>query len=44
MEPDLLLEPEQPDEVARALAELLAPASSEPDPWWRAGAQEALEP
>jgi hypothetical protein len=43
------LEPGQPPEVSRAVAELLAPARhpSTPvpvDPWWRAGLLEALEP
>ena len=33
---DVELEPQQPDEVARAFGELLAPAP-EPDPWWQAG-------
>jgi hypothetical protein len=33
---DVELEPQQPDEVARAIAELLAP-EPEPDPWWEAG-------
>jgi hypothetical protein len=34
--------PEQPDQVTAALAELLEPAPREPDPWWRAGLEDAL--
>jgi hypothetical protein len=41
---DVELEPEQPEEVARAVAELLAESRSAPDPWWQAGIQEAIEP
>jgi hypothetical protein len=43
MEPDLLLEPEQPDEVRAALAELLLEQPAATDPWWRRGVQQALE-
>jgi hypothetical protein len=39
---ELELAPEQPIEVARAVAELLEPAPSAPDPWWQAGIAEAL--
>jgi hypothetical protein len=34
--PDVELEPAQPAEVARAIAELLRP-EPEPDPWWQSG-------
>jgi len=40
---ELELTPEQPAEVVRAVAELLAPAIPAPDPWWLAGIAEALE-
>jgi hypothetical protein len=40
---DLSLEPEQPEEVVRALEELLGDSAGEVDPWWRAGNDEALE-
>jgi hypothetical protein len=33
---DVELEPQQPDEVARAIAALLE-MSSQPDPWWESG-------
>jgi hypothetical protein len=38
------LEPGQPPEIERAVAELLVPAPRALDPWWRAGLLEALEP
>jgi hypothetical protein len=39
----LELEPEQPDEVARAVEMLLATtADDQPDPWWQAGLTESL--
>jgi hypothetical protein len=34
---DVELEPEQPEEVVRAVAELLLAQEQEPDPWWQAG-------
>jgi hypothetical protein len=40
---DVELDPEQPEEVARTLAELLAESRPEPDPWWQAGIQEAID-
>ena len=43
MEPQLLLEPEQPDEVAAAVADLLVGPPRPVDPWWRAGVTDALE-
>ena len=40
---DLELEPVQPEEVARAVADLLRIQSArEPDLWWQAGIDEAL--
>jgi hypothetical protein len=36
------LEPEQPDDVARTIEALTAPAVPEPDSWWREGNEEAL--
>ncbi len=43
---DVELSPEQPDEVAAAIAAALAePAQSRvPGPWWQAGLEESLEP
>ena len=38
----LELDPPQPPEVVRVVAELLVPAPA-PDPWWQAGLDEALE-
>jgi hypothetical protein len=41
---DVELEPQQPDEVALAVAALLAESEqASPDPWWQAGIDEALE-
>jgi hypothetical protein len=40
---DVELTPEQPPEVADAIAAIVVPAAPEPDPWWLAGLQEALE-
>ena len=40
---DVELDPPQPDEVARAVAELLEGDTPSPDPWWREGADENLE-
>jgi hypothetical protein len=40
---DLELEPPQPDQVSRALGELLQAVNEEPDPWWQAGIDEALD-
>ncbi len=39
---DVELEPPQPDEVRRAVSELLDPAPRPVDPWWEAGLEEAL--
>lgn len=36
------LEPEQPEEVARAVAALLAAAEPAADPWWQAGLDDSL--
>jgi len=41
---DVELDPEQPEEVARAVAELLDESAADPDPWWQAGLDQALEP
>jgi hypothetical protein len=35
--------PSQPDEVVEAIARVLAEPDPAPDPWWRAGLEEALE-
>jgi hypothetical protein len=43
VEPDLVLDPEQPDEVAAAVEKLVAERPRPVDPWWRAGVREALE-
>lgn len=43
MEPELLLEPEQPDEVVVAVAELLAERLRPVDRWWEAGVRDLLE-
>lgn len=40
---ELELAPEQPFEVVQAVAELLEPGPSAPDPWWQAGIAEMLE-
>ena len=39
---DVELEPEQPEPVVRAVAELLRADEPEPDPWWQAGIDAAL--
>jgi hypothetical protein len=36
------LEPPQPDEIATAIADLASADDPAPDPWWRAGIEEAL--
>jgi hypothetical protein len=41
---DVELTPEQPPAVAETLAALLEEQRVEPDPWWRAGVQETLDP
>ena len=43
---DVELTPEQPDEVAAAIAAALAEQtqSRTPGPWWQAGLEESLEP
>jgi hypothetical protein len=35
--------PPQPEDVDRAIADLLAEGDATPDPWWRAGNEESLE-
>jgi hypothetical protein len=41
---DVELTPAQVPEVEAAIAEAIGPAgASEPDPWWQAGIDEALE-
>jgi hypothetical protein len=41
---DIELTPAQPEPVVDAIESLVAPTPpAEPDPWWRAGLQEALE-
>jgi hypothetical protein len=37
---EIELQPPQPDEVVRAVAELLGEADRAPDPWWQAGVEE----
>jgi hypothetical protein len=39
---DVVLSPEQPDEVAAAIASALAEPPPGPDPWWLAGLEESL--
>jgi hypothetical protein len=39
---DVRMDPEQPEIVADAITELLDQGPSQPDPWWRAGIDEAL--
>jgi hypothetical protein len=39
---ELELSPEQPDTVIDAIETLVVPLPREPDPWWRAGLDEAL--
>ena len=39
---DVETTPPQPDEVMREIAEALAEERPAPDPWWRAGIEEAL--
>ena len=36
------LDPPQPEDVSRAVVELLADESPSVDPWWRAGVEENL--
>jgi hypothetical protein len=40
---DVELEPEQPDEVVRAVVELLSDGPPAPDPWWQAGIEGSIE-
>jgi len=40
---DVELEPGQPPEVAKAVADLLVEPDPAPDPWWQAGLVEALD-
>jgi hypothetical protein len=35
--------PPQPDEVAKAIGEVLAEVDPTPDPWWQAGIDESLD-
>jgi hypothetical protein len=35
--------PPQPEEVDRAIADVLAEDAAAPGPWWRAGVEDALE-
>ena len=39
---DVELSPEQPDEVAAAIAAALDKPTPAPDPWWLAGLEESL--
>jgi hypothetical protein len=39
---DVELDPPQPKPVAEAVVDALADAPRDPDPWWRAGIDEAL--
>jgi hypothetical protein len=41
---DVQLTPEQPDEVAAAIAAALSEPAQAPGPWWQAGLEESLEP
>jgi hypothetical protein len=36
------LTPEQLPEIAKAIAAAVLPPARDPDPWWRAGVDEAL--
>ena len=40
---DVELAPEQPDEVAAAIAAVLTRPAQSPDPWWQAGLEASLE-
>ena len=40
---EVQLSPEQPDEVAAAVAAVLGSSRPEPDPWWQAGLDVSLE-
>jgi hypothetical protein len=40
---DVELDPPQPGEVTRAVAELVDAHAPPPDPWWQAGVEESLE-
>ena len=40
---DVELDPPQPQEVTRAVAELVDVDAPAPDPWWQAGVDESLE-
>jgi hypothetical protein len=35
--------PPQPDEVAKAIVQVLADGDPAPDPWWQAGIDESLD-
>ena len=39
---DVETEPPQPEPVVEAIADALAEAAHEPDPWWQSGLDEAL--
>ena len=40
---DLEIAPEQPESVVAAVEAVLSASTQEPDPWWQAGLEEALE-
>jgi hypothetical protein len=40
---DVEVDPPQPEEVVRALAEAVELPAKGPDPWWQAGVAENLE-
>jgi hypothetical protein len=40
---DVELEPEQPDEVVRAVEALLSEGVPAADPWWEAGIEDSIE-
>jgi hypothetical protein len=37
------LDPEQPEEVVRAVSELLGDRHATADPWWQAGVDDAVD-
>jgi hypothetical protein len=43
VEPELVLEPDQPAEVAAAVAPLVVEPPRAVDPWWAAGIRESLD-
>jgi hypothetical protein len=40
---DVVVTPEQPPAVVEAIEAILVPPAPEPDPWWQAGLDQALE-